>query len=161
MDLRPTIALWHVDPMAERLICEAAWRWPVADLGALEESRWRGAFSPGNGLPGQVWQAGQAAWITDLAEEAELGHGAGIDEGPSGEAVHGWFGFPVVAGDEVLGVVEFFSREARQVDPELVQMTIRFGRLFGRLLGRRTGGANRSGGRARAGGSSRARGVPG
>jgi PAS domain S-box-containing protein len=128
-------ALWSVDPVAERLTCEAAWRWPVADLGALEESRWRGAFSPGNGLPGRVWQAGQAAWITDLAEEAEPGDGRAVDVGPGGEAVHGWFGFPVVAGEEVLGVVEFYSREARQVDPELVQMTTRWGRLFGRLLG--------------------------
>jgi PAS domain S-box-containing protein len=128
-------ALWHIDPMAEQLTCEAAWRWPLAELRALEESRWRGAFSPGNGLPGRIWQASQAAWITDLAEEAELGRGAATDEGANGEAVHGWFGFPVVAGDEVLGVVEFFSSEARQVDPELVQMTTRFGRLFGRLLG--------------------------
>jgi MerR HTH family regulatory protein len=56
-------------------------------------------------------------------------------EGTGDEAVHGWFGFPVVAGDDVLGVVEFFSREVRQVDPELVQMTSRFGRLFGWLLG--------------------------
>jgi len=56
-------------------------------------------------------------------------------EGTGDEAVHGWFGFPVVAGDEVLGVVEFFSREVRQIDPELVQMTSRFGRLFGWLLG--------------------------
>jgi hypothetical protein len=127
--------LWRVDPMAEQLTCEAAWRRPLAELGALEESRWRGGFSPGNGLPGRIWQASQAAWITDLAEEAELGDGAGTDEGADGEAVHGWFGFPVVVGDEVLGVVEFFSSEARQVDPELVQMTARFGRLFGRLLG--------------------------
>jgi PAS domain S-box-containing protein len=128
-------ALWRVDPMAEQLTCEAAWRWPLAALGALEESRWRGAFSPGNGLPGRIWQASQAAWITDLAEEAELGDSAATDEGADGEAVHGWFGFPVVVGDEVLGVVEFFSSETRQVDPELVQMTSRFGRLFGRLLG--------------------------
>jgi PAS domain S-box-containing protein len=128
-------ALWHIDPMAQQLTCEAAWRWPLAELSALEESRWRGAFSPGNGLPGRIWQAGQAAWITDLAEEAELGRRAVIDEGADGEVVHGWFGFPVVAGDAVVGVVEFFSSEERQVDPELVQMTTRFGRLFGRLLG--------------------------
>ena len=82
--------LWRVDPMAEQLTREAAWRWPLAELGALEESRWRGAFSPGNGLPGRIWQASQAAWITDLDEEAELGDGAagfqlspGSDLGPA------------------------------------------------------------------------------
>jgi PAS domain S-box-containing protein len=128
-------ALWHVDPVAGRLTCAATWRWPLADLRALEESRRGGTLSLGEGLPGRVWQADQAAWITDLAEEAGLGNGATTSEGTSDEAVHGWFGFPVVAGGEVLGVVEFFSREARQVDPELVQMTSRFGRLFGRILG--------------------------
>jgi hypothetical protein len=128
-------ALWHVDPVAGRLTCAATWRWPLADLRALEESRRRGTLSLGDGLPGRVWQAGQAAWITDLAEEAGLGNGAATSEGTSDEAVHGWFGFPVVAGGEVLGVVEFFSREARQLDSELVQMATRLGRLFGRLLG--------------------------
>jgi PAS domain S-box-containing protein len=128
-------ALWRVDPMAEHLTCEAAWRWPLADLAALEKSRWRGTFSPGDRLPGRVWQASQATWITDLAEEAGVGHGTATDEGADDEAVHGWFGFPVVAADEVVGVVEFFSREARQLDSELVQMTTRLGRLFGRLLG--------------------------
>jgi PAS domain S-box-containing protein len=128
-------ALWHVDPLTEHLSCEAAWRWPLADLAALEKSRWRGTVSPGNGLPARVWKASQATWITDLAEEGGAGQGAAGDDGTDHESVHGWFGFPVVAGDEVVGVVEFFSREARQLDSELVQMATRLGRLFGRLLG--------------------------
>jgi PAS domain S-box-containing protein len=128
-------ALWHVDPMAEHLTCEAAWRGPLADLAALEKSRWRGTFSPGNGLLGRVWKASQATWITDLAEEGGVSHGTAGDESTDHESIHGWFSFPAVAGDEVVGVVEFFSREARQLDSELVQMSTRLGRLFGRLLG--------------------------
>jgi PAS domain S-box-containing protein len=119
---------WHVDPAAERLACAAVWHSPLVDMDGLEASRRRTNFSPDLGLPGRIWRAGQAAWITDVAAEFPNGRTA------DGHVVHGWFGFPVVAGDDVLGVVEFFSRELRQPDTELLQMTTEFGRLFGRLL---------------------------
>jgi PAS domain S-box-containing protein len=121
---------WQVDAAAQQLICATTWRSPLVDLGELEASRRRTRFSPGLGLPGRVWQAGQAAWITDLAEETELPDDRETDR----DVAHGWFGFPVAVADDVLGVVEFFSRELRQPDPELLHMTTEFGHLFGRLL---------------------------
>jgi hypothetical protein len=38
------------------------------------------------------------------------------------ERLHAAFGFPILLGGEVLGVIEFFSREIRQPDQELLEM---------------------------------------
>ena len=51
-----------------------------------------------------------------------------------GDLVRGWFGFPGWTGDDVIGVVEFFSREVRQPDEELLQRTGELGKLLGRIL---------------------------
>ena len=37
------------------------------------------------------------------------------------ERLHAAFGFPILLGGEVLGVIEFFSREIRQPDQELLE----------------------------------------
>jgi hypothetical protein len=51
-----------------------------------------------------------------------------------GDLVRGWFGFPGWTGDDVIGVVEFFSREVRQPDEELLQRTGELGKLLGHIL---------------------------
>jgi PAS domain S-box-containing protein len=125
-------ALWLMTPETPALRCAAVWRSPLSGLKALEEATWRTASSPGVGLVGRRWQDRQAAWIPDAAMESEPDPRR--QPGEAGEPVHGWFGFPVWAGNDVIGVVEFFSREVRQPDEELLQMTEVFGRLLGRLL---------------------------
>jgi two-component system cell cycle sensor histidine kinase/response regulator CckA len=39
------------------------------------------------------------------------------------EGLHGAVGFPIRSGTELLGVIEFFSREVRQPDEELIAAT--------------------------------------
>jgi PAS domain S-box-containing protein len=126
-------ALWLMTPETQVLRCAAVWRSPWAGLEALEEASWRTEFLPGVGLVGRSWQAKKAIWVPDnLAEPDRSDPRQQLDE--VGGLVRGRFGFPVWASDDVVGFIEFFSREVRQRDEELLQMTEEFGRLIGRLL---------------------------
>jgi hypothetical protein len=123
-------ALWLMPPDKQSLRCAVVWRSPLANLKTLEEASWRTAAPPGVGLVGRTWQRRQATWVTDALTEPDPGRAS--DQ--VGELVRGWFGFPVWAGDDVVGVVEFFSSEVRQPDEELLQMSVELGELLGGLL---------------------------
>ena len=123
-------ALWLTAPGLPTMGCVAVWRAPLADLGALEAATWQARVRPGAGLVGWAWRDRRAAWVSDVMAEGEpeprLRH--------VGDLVHGWFGFPVWAGGEVIGIVELFSRAVRQPDDKLVQLTGQFGALLGGVL---------------------------
>jgi PAS domain S-box-containing protein len=123
-------ALWLTRPETPTLGCAVVWRAELVDLEALEETSWRAASAPGVGLVQRSWRDRQAAWVADALAEPDLRRQ--LDE--VGEPVHGWFGFPVWVAGDVVGVVEFFSREVRQPDEQLLRLTEELGRLFGQLL---------------------------
>ena len=80
-------------------------------------------FSKGMGLPGRVWERGEPIWIPDVLKP-DIAHERHFPRAPLAvrEGLRAAFGFPILLGGEVLGVLEFFSRELRDPDQELVQM---------------------------------------
>jgi PAS domain S-box-containing protein len=120
-------ALWTLDD-SDRLHSMALWRASPVDFNASGEARQRTALPP-TGLPLRVLEVGRATWIPDVVEHPGL-----PSFPPLPRSVHGWLGFPAVAGDRIVGVVELYSREVRQPDDELLSMTGEFGQLFGRLV---------------------------
>jgi hypothetical protein len=123
-------ALWLEAPASRMLRCAVVWRSALAELGPLEEASWRSEVRPGAGLVGRSWRDRQAVWASDAMTEPDRQR-----LGQAGDLVHGWFGFPVRAGGQVIGVVEFFSCEVRHPDRELLQMTNQLGELLGSLFG--------------------------
>jgi PAS domain S-box-containing protein len=123
-------ALWLTAPGLQTMGCVAVWRAPLADLKALEAASWRTRARLGAGLVGRTWRDRQAGWVSDARSQRVLD--PRLHE--LGDLVHGWFGFPVWSGGEVVGVVEFFSRAVREPDEKLSQMTEQFGDLLGRVL---------------------------
>jgi PAS domain S-box-containing protein len=92
----------------------------------------QGTFNPGIGLPGRVWQSGKPAWIPDVARDSNFPRAAiAVKEG-----LHGAFGAPILLGPEVLGVMEFFSREIREPDPDLLEMMATIGSQIGQFINR-------------------------
>ena len=73
---------------------------------------------PGSALPGRVWFSGEPVYIPDVVRDSNF------LRAPIGarEVLHAAFGFPILLGGEALGVMEFFSREIRQPDQELLDM---------------------------------------
>jgi signal transduction histidine kinase/ActR/RegA family two-component response regulator len=50
--------------------------------------------------------------------------------------LRGAFGFPIVTGNEILGIAEFFSREIREPDQELLNLVTGIGRQMGQFIKR-------------------------
>jgi PAS domain S-box-containing protein len=121
--------LWEVAHDG-RLRCAATWRSPLSGLEELEELSTRMTLGPGQGLAGRVLADGGAAWVPSVVEEEAFV----LAVPAAGEQVLGWFAFPARVGGRVAGVVELYSRETRQPDPDLLDLLDGFGRQFGALL---------------------------
>jgi anti-anti-sigma regulatory factor len=98
----------------------------------------RSAFGRGEGLPGAVWEAGEPTWVEDMAADNFPRTPVAARTG-----LHGAFAFPVKLRGEVLGVIEFFSREVRPPDEPLLQMMASVGAQIGQFLERQRAQAER------------------
>jgi PAS domain S-box-containing protein len=123
-------ALWEVDEGASLLRCrEFAAR---GEFPRFERDTRRRAFEFGRGLPGRVWACGEPRWIEDVTEDPNF------PRAPSARAdgLRGAFAFPVRTGAGVLGVVEFFSRDVRRPDGELLRLVASVGAQIGQFVER-------------------------
>ena len=129
----PVGALWRVDQETGVIRCVDVWHAPGADVAEFERVSRESLFPPGVGLPGRVWSAGHSAWIPDVAEDDDFPRAPSAGR----EGIHGAFGFPILLGDEVLGVLEFFSREIREPDSDLLLALSVIGSQIGQFIERK------------------------
>ena len=90
-------------------------------------------FRPGIGLPGRVWSTAQPAWIPDVVHDPNFPRA----QAASRAGLHGAFGFPILRGSTVLAVMEFFAREVRQPDTDLLGMLDAVGSQIGLFVDRK------------------------
>jgi two-component system, sensor histidine kinase and response regulator len=126
-------AFWRVD-RADRVVrCTATFHSPSLQVGEFTAASRQAAFASGTGLPGRVWATRQPAWIPDVVQDANFPRAAFAAR----VGLHAAFGFPMLHGDEVLGVMEFFSREIREPDEELLAMLQTVGSQVGLFVERK------------------------
>jgi two-component system sensor histidine kinase/response regulator len=120
-------AFWRIDHDANVLRCIENWTAPSASLQEFAAISRQTSFARGVGLPGRVWVSGEPAWIPDVV------HDTNFPRAPvaAREGLHAAFGFPILLRGEVLGVMEFFSREVRPPDDELLSMLTSVGNQIG------------------------------
>ena len=87
----------------------------------------------GVGLPGRVLASGEPEWIIDVTKDpnfprAKLAKNIGVKAG---------FAFPILIGQEVVGVMEFFSTKAVEPDREMLSIMGQIGTQLGRVLERK------------------------
>ncbi|HXL79448.1 MAG TPA: PAS domain S-box protein [Pyrinomonadaceae bacterium] len=126
-------ALWRVDRAANVLrlveICHASeMRTPEFDKLTRTST-----FEKGVGLPGRIWASGEPAWIDNVITDANFPRARVATR----EGLHGAFGFPIRLGEDVLGVVEFFSSEVRKPDDELLTLVAGIGGQIGQFTERK------------------------
>ena len=126
-------AVWIVEPGGRELHCLDAWMKPEAALAEFEQKSRATTFARGVGLPGRVWASGEPAWIADVTQDSNFPR-AGVAERCG---LHGAFGFPILLGGEILGVLEFFSSEIREPDTDLLRILTTIGGQIGQFLERR------------------------
>jgi signal transduction histidine kinase/DNA-binding response OmpR family regulator len=126
-------AIWRVEEDAGLLRCAGTWHVPHLHAPEFEAITRKASFTPGLGLPGRVWASGKPLWIHDVVPDTNFPRAMYALE----EGLHSAFGFPVRSGDKVIGVLEFFSREIREPDDQLLQMFEAIGSQIGQFVERK------------------------
>jgi PAS domain S-box-containing protein len=124
---------WRVDAPAGVLRCLDVWQEASVRAAEFLETSRQATFGPGVGLPGRVWRTGRPAWIADVFADTNFPRSPLAQA----EGVHGAFAGPILAGSEVVGVIEFFSRDVREPDADLLEMMVTVGSQVGQFLRRK------------------------
>ncbi|HZR79203.1 MAG TPA: GAF domain-containing sensor histidine kinase, partial [Chthoniobacterales bacterium] len=90
-------------------------------------------FAVGEGLPGRVWKSNEPAWISDVVQDKHFPRASAAREA----GLHGGFGFPLFAGRAINGVIELFSHQPLEPDPDLLQLVTALGSQIGLFIERR------------------------
>ena len=110
--------IWQ--PRADGSVLECSPVWHAGMMG-LEELRWLSqglTFAPGVGLPGRAWASKSAVWFEDVTTDPAFVRQEAAAQAGLKSAV----GIPVLAGEEVVAVLTFFSRELRPRDQRMISM---------------------------------------
>ncbi len=126
-------AFWRLDESVGLLRCAQVWHPPNVQFPGFESTIKDFAFEPGVGLPGRVWKSGQPAWIPDLSKESNFPRASVAAK----EGLHAGFAFPIRSGGHFIGVIEFFSREIRKPEDEVLVMFDSIGSQIGQFIERR------------------------
>ncbi len=126
---------WLWDEDEQKRVCAENWgvQSPeIAEFLALNRRPQQAVRAPG-GLRNRVWAHGEPVWIADVTQDptfrrAPLAAKAGL---------HGAFAFPILFDDDILGVMEFFSRYSRPADEVLLLSARSIGSQIGQFLARR------------------------
>ncbi len=124
--------VWLTDASTDLLHLAAAWSRTGFDAGDFETHTRHMSFSKGVGVPGTVWERGEAIWITDVQEypafvRKDLARHAGL---------HTSFSVPIIRRSGVVGIIQFFSRDTRKPDRELLNMFGSLGSQLGEFMER-------------------------
>jgi signal transduction histidine kinase len=108
---------WVPRPASDCLEWSAAWC-VVAGLDRFRTKSQAIRFQRGVGLPGRVWASRRPAWVRDVTLDdnfprAHAARKAGLK---------GALGIPILGGDQVVAVLEFFVQEPRDEDERLTQV---------------------------------------
>jgi PAS domain S-box-containing protein len=126
-------ALWRVDRVANVLrfveLCHAS-EMQTPEFDKLTRTS---TFVKGIGLPGRIWASGEPAWIDNVSVDKNFPRAPVAMR----EGLRGAFGFPIKLGEDVLGVVEFFSPEVRMPDDELLKLVAGIGGQIGQFTERK------------------------
>lgn len=112
-------ALWH-----------AAQHFPVESFRSLSE---RTSFSTGIGLPGLVIASAEPQWMSDVMHDPRFLRAAAAREC----GLHAAFAFPLLVGNEVAAILEFFSSKVTELDAGLIKVMVHVGTQLGRVIERK------------------------
>lgn len=108
------------------------WLDEVHGCAPLVEASARSVVEPGDGFLGRVAASGRASWL-DRDEVEALG-GRGVAARQIG-VVCG-IAFPILVQSRIAGILEFYSRDEKVCEPELLEIGVQLGTELGRIVER-------------------------
>lgn len=124
--------LWLVNPHTNCLEFVKSWSSASAKISEFETSSHQMTFAYGVGMNGQVWSTGQPIWIADVTKDDRFLRG----EEAIRSGLRSAFGFPIRAGDQVVGVMAFFNQKIHEPDVDLMRMMTTTGDQIGQFIKR-------------------------
>ena len=130
-------ARWAWDKDAGVLRCYERWGVDSPEIQEFldENSKRTLQIEPGGaqGLVRRAYTTGKPVWIADLSREKGFERAAMAVKAD----LHGAFCFPLLLGNEVLGVMEFFHRDVREPDDMLISAAQSIGSQIGQYMVRK------------------------
>ncbi len=115
-----------------RLVPTGLWHLSDPSFEPFREVTEGTAFLAGNGLPGRVLGSGDPDWIVDVVEDDNFPRFGVAEE----VGLHTAMAFPVLSGEHVEAVLEFYSRERTEPDDQMLELMGRIGTQLGRVFER-------------------------
>lgn len=109
----PLGLFWKADLRTQTLACRELWHKTRHSPDTLLEACRAGPLAKGAELPGRIWSQAQPLWEAQ-DERSPLTRAA------AQAGLHAALGLPVWAGEEFFGVLEFFTPEASEPEPALL-----------------------------------------
>ncbi len=111
-------AFWVLDDHDDALRLTDMWHAEGVDGESFERSSRALRLGQGEGLPGQAWSSADPIWVEDVLKYDKFKR----VEAAEACGLRGAVAFSATAGNQVRGVLEFFSREPRRADPEVLAL---------------------------------------
>lgn len=89
-------------------------------------------FTYGKGLPGRILKSKKAAWIEDIQSDKNFPRAAGLAK----DLIRSGMGFPVIANDQVVAVLEFFTDKHTPIDYQVIKIIANIGIQIGLVIER-------------------------
>jgi GAF domain-containing protein len=124
--------LWLPEQGTRMLRCASFWKRPEHTFPAYAAATQTIPFATGIGLPGRVLAAREPMWIPDVGKDNNFPRGPSARE----DGLHAAFGFPILSGDQCLGVVECVTVRILPPDELLLETTRVLGHLLGQFVER-------------------------
>lgn len=125
-------AQWDITPDGSSLACSnvefAASE--SANVSSFVAETKRRKFARGIGLPGQVWANGAPIWLPSTTRADNFPRAAYATAAGIKSAV----GFPIRNGNDIFGVVEFFTTDSMQAERKLLDMLEAIGSEIGQFI---------------------------
>ncbi len=125
--------MWRVDSVKNKLRCVEMWHDSSIPMAKFEIATREVVFERGVGIPGLVWEKDQPIWIPDLTKEPRFLR----TDSAIKEKLHSTFAFPIRVEAQVIGVLNFLSREIQQPDDKLLEMLTAIGSQIGQFIERK------------------------
>ncbi|WP_414584071.1 adenylate/guanylate cyclase domain-containing protein [Scytonema sp. PCC 10023] len=135
------------------LRCVEIWSSRTFAAREFKAITWQTTYTPSVGLPGQIWVTRSPVWMSHISHHTNIER-LGKEQGADGRCfkeaaserrsqaaveagLHTAFGFPILADNEMLGVMIFLSRDVQSKDADLLQMMVCIGSQIAQFIKRK------------------------
>ena len=123
---------WIVPPERKHLRFVASWQLPSVDVSLFNSAGQTTRFIPGVGIPGRIWSTKKPLWLERMPEDENFPR----SRAARSSGLNSAFGVPILLGNEIIGVIDFFSSKINKPEPELIEMFSSLGSQIGQFIER-------------------------